>query len=243
MGREIYIFKINSEKAKLNLISEIELNKKYSISLKDFIEDSNKGKSKYDISNYENIIETIKSDFSKIRTNELDNIFFWFINFQYEPNFRKEFGDTNFNSIIFNKLKECGIELVYEFQGKSVCFHFMYWLGEFEFINKLGLYNEHNDSFLTYEISTKTIKEYLDYVLLLMSKVELQKNEPWIEFKEMESELITNDNLLKQVLYTLERYNIEDEEFDTSYDVFHHAFEIRKKLKGDNSRIIIIDSY
>lgn len=235
MGRDIYFLALDAEVARNNLKIEIDKFASLNNSLLNFI-------TKYDInrvSEYNEIIKIITTDLNLIRVKDLENIYLWYREVYFVDDNSYETQKEEFEK----KLKQLGIELIYEFEGKLVCFHFMYWLSEFEYLNKLGIYDEENESSLTYEISTDTIKDYLDYVLLLLNKVELKKDENWIGFREMERELLTNEKIVKQVLSTLEKYEIDDEYFYTSYDVFQHAVEISRKINEDTRRIVIIDNY
>lgn len=239
MGRDIYFLALDAEVARNNLKIEIDKFASLNNSLLNFI-------TKCDIkrvSEYNEIIKIITTDLNLIRLKDLENIYLWYREVYFVDDLYVSNSYETQKEEFEHKLKQLGIELIYEFEGKLVCFHFMYWLGEFEYLNKLGIYDEENESSLTYEISTDTIKDYLDYVLLLLSKVELKKDENWIGFREMERELLTNENIVKQVLSTLEKYEIDDEYFSTSYDVFQHAFEISRKINEDTRRIVIIDNY
>jgi hypothetical protein len=239
MGRNIYILALDAEVARNNLKIEIDKFASLNNSLLNFI-------TKYDInrvSEYNELIKIITTDLNLIRVKDLENIYLWYREVYFVDDLYVSNSYETQKEEFEQKLKQLGVELIYEFEGKLVCFHFMYWLGEFEYLNKLGIYDEENESSLTYEISTDTIKDYLDYVLLLLSKVELKKDENWIGFREMERELLTNENIVKQVLSTLEKYEIDDEYFYTSYDFFQHAFEISRKINEDTRRIVIIDNY
>ncbi|MEN2413188.1 hypothetical protein [Flavobacterium mesophilum] len=264
MSRETYVFIIDSKKAKEKLIPEIENNTNYNITLKEFIEDSNKRESIRNQISYEKIIKKISTDFNEITTKELAEIFFWLLNLEIKVNHseRKMFYDNEYD--FYNNLKELGIELVYEMAQKDRCWVFMYQLGQYESLNKLGLYSD-DDDWQDYEISNLQFKEYLDYLLLLLSKIEIENQNPITEVSAVLNTFSNNEKLNKHVDYSLEEIRnenkVEDEKkreiesqnliyrgsYQCSYyylaeTMFEQISELKEKLKNYNGKILVIDS-
>lgn len=243
MSRETYIFIINPEKAKRNLIKEIEFNKTYSISLKDFIERSNQGELEFEKSIYENIIEKIKTDFGKIRRHELAVIFYWLRNDYFNLNHNQEQSYLEYEAIFYTKLKEFGIELVYEFEQKDKCKIFMYQLGQFEYLNKLGIYSE-DDNWSDYQIGINQFKEYLNYLLLLLCKIEIEEDGETRVLTNILKELETNVKIQNQVNYSWTEIK-EEEDNDYKYcaePMINVLIAIKNKLINYNGKIFVIDS-
>jgi len=243
MSRETYIFIISPKKAKQNLIKEIETNTNYSISLRDFIESSNQGEIEFNKSNYEEIIEKIKTDFSKIRSQEIDVIFYWLRNDYFNSNYNQEQSYLEYEAIFYNKLKEYGIELVYEFEQKDKCKIFMYQLDQFKYLNKLGIYSE-DDNWLDYEISINQFKEYLNYLLLLLCKIEIEEDGETRVLTNILKELETNVKIQNQVNYSLTEIK-EEEDYDYKYcaePMINALIEIKHKLINYNGKILVVDS-
>jgi len=260
MSRQVYVFTVNPEKARKNLIKEIQNDTKYQTSFKDYIVKYNFGLLEFEKSNYESITHKIVNDFYAINRYELAAIFYWFFN-----DFNTNLSDSENNYYereidFYNMLKELGIELVCELDQKDKCWVFMYQLGEYEALNKLGLYSD-DDNWKDYEMNNEQFKEYLDYLLLLLCKIEIEQDPENREVQNLLNEFKANDKLHKMADYSLievreenEAENIlESENPDhrrsyqrTYYEVaemmIYFAKELQGKIKDYNGKILIIDS-
>ena len=260
MSREVYVFTVCPEKAKKNLIKEIQNDTKYQTPFKDYVAKHNFGLPEFEKSNYESITNKVVNDFNAINRYELEAIFYWFFN-DFNTNLsgsEKSYSEREID--FYNMLKTLGIELVCELDQKDKCWVFMYQLGEYEAQNKLGLYSD-DDNWKDYEISNEQFKEYLNYLLLLLCKIEIEQDPQNIEVQNLLDEFKTNDKLHKLADYSLieireenEAENIlesENPDHRRSYQrtyygvaemMIYFVKEVQGKIKDYNGKILIIDS-
>lgn len=154
MGQELYIFKLNQQRAKDQLTQT--LSKKSASSYKKYLADS----TYYQTLSFEDIVQKAATDIEQISIEELWSLFHWFYDEVEQENPAADYQEIE--NQFHQKMSENGLDLCYEIPSKTPVNNFFL---------TLGTYNGLNNSNLRYDYDAKELQQFLDYAVCLKGKI------------------------------------------------------------------------
>lgn len=174
MGRTTKFYKLDAEKAKNNLILDLNSKTKFKKSFENFI---NERKAEFgdnfDVT-FNSVIQKVSSNINTILPGELWELTFWLGEIEYE---RTKQGE-NYEIVRKELYSNNGIESLYEL-GNRNAYGFMFQYGNFTNYFEV---NETREMDSGHNVDTKDILRFLDYMILLMKKI-LEANLTWYKYE------------------------------------------------------------
>jgi hypothetical protein len=244
MGRDTDFYILNKEKVREKLYPDIISPDKFTESFKNFIIRRKSICGDEYNTNYDNIIEKVKSDINTILPSELFELIYWFEEIEYEYTAK-------------------GIEFLYNLHGITA-YSFMFQYGNFTNYYPLDELDEGNDG---HSVNPKDFIRFLDYMILLMGKIVMSKiDSSEYDLTNSKKEYISkvadsykDEKLLQQIIDSefeyLKKEYISYIESDSNSKIspevntifwaegfLESCIAMKIKITESNSKVLIVDS-
>lgn len=187
MGEELYFFKLDKKKAKVKLTQIISEDNEYSF--RKFLTN--------DSSNYEVILAKIKNDITLLSEDDLWDVFNWF--FETYERLYGELDYEEFENLLYENLRNCGMDKFYEIPSKSPvrAFHNI-------MINYPGEIGE--DLFLSYNCSVEEFNQFLDYLICYTGELSVFLYNTYHNDSDCSTEIKEINSLIKEINFRTDSY-------------------------------------
>lgn len=248
MGRDTNFYIVNKEKVRENLYPDLVSSDKFSESFKKFIIRRKSIFGNDYNTNYENIIEKVKSDINRILPSELFELIYWCEEIKYDYETK-------------------GIESLYCLHG-TTAYSFMFQYGNFTHYYPL---DELNEEWSGRSVNPNDFIRFLDYMILLMGKIVISRiDDSYYDLTDSEKEQIKDpintltdsykdEKLLQEIIdsefeYLKKEYisyiesnsnsklSPEVNTIPWAWNFLNSCIKMKMKITESNTKVLIVDS-